>query len=166
MRSIFILALAVTATPALAATDITALERKVVDFTGAAIGAEGGPAQPLDRRLHLADCAGQPDLTWRSDRKDAVVVHCAAAGWRIFVPVRTAAPLPVVRTVAARSEPVIRRGDLITLSAESSGFSVSGEGVAMTDAVPGARFAVRITGAKAPVQAIATEAGRATLPGW
>lgn len=167
MRSILILALAASATPAFAATDIAALEQRVLDFAGAGIGAEGGPAQPLDRRLHLADCASQPALAWRSDRKDAIVIRCADAGWRIFVPVRSTPPLPVVRAAAAvRPEPVIRRGDIIMLSAESAGFSVSGEGVAMADAAPGARFAVRITGARAPVQAIATEAGRATLPGW
>ena len=34
------------------------------------------------------------------------------------------------------------------------------------DAAPGARFLVRVADAKAPVQAVAVEPGRATLPGW
>ena len=36
----------------------------------------------------------------------------------------------------------------------------------MADAAPGARFLVRVEDGKAPVQATALAAGRATLPGW
>jgi flagella basal body P-ring formation protein FlgA len=168
-RSLLLVALAAAAAPA-GATDLAALERRAIDFAGAGIGEEGGPAQPIDRRLRLADCAQTPELSWRTERRDAIVIRCADPGsWRIFVPVRAAAPAAspsAARAVTARAEPVIRRGDLVTLSADSAGFSVSSDGVAMGDAAPGARFAVRIAGARAPVQAIATEAGRATLPGW
>ena len=75
---------------------------------------------------------------------------------------------PVGRPVAAavKPEPVIRRGDPVTLVAESPGFSVSQDGIAMSDAAPGKRLAVKIEGSKSAVQAIALEAGRATLPGW
>ena len=40
------------------------------------------------------------------------------------------------------------------------------EGVAMGDAAPGGRFMVKVDATRTPVQAIAVEAGRATLPGW
>ncbi len=36
----------------------------------------------------------------------------------------------------------------------------------MGDAPPGGRFMVKVEDSKSPVQAIALEAGRATLPGW
>jgi flagella basal body P-ring formation protein FlgA len=36
----------------------------------------------------------------------------------------------------------------------------------MGDAAPGARFLVKVEDTRNPVQAVAIEAGRATLPGW
>lgn len=163
-------ALLAAASPALAAgfMDHAALDRAAEAFAGAPIGAEGGPAAPVDRRLRLAHCPSDPALSWRSDRHDAIVIRCAEIGWRIFVPVRAAAaaPAPAVRTIAARAEPVIRRGDLVTLTAESPSFTVSSTGIAAGNAAPGERISVRIEGVKTPVQAIATEPGQATLPGW
>ena len=63
----------------------------------------------------------------------------------------------LVATVAGRD---------FELEAGDSGFAVSADGIAMGDAVAGGRIQVKIDGAKAPVQAIAVEAGKATLPGW
>jgi flagella basal body P-ring formation protein FlgA len=80
------------------------------------------------------------------------VVSVAAAAPRVVPPVK--------------AEPVIRRGDPVVIEAGSEGFAISREGVAMADAAPGARFLVRVEDAKAPVQAMALAAGRATLPGW
>lgn len=62
--------------------------------------------------------------------------------------------------------PVIRRGDPVTIEAGSDGFSITREGVAVGDAAPGARFMVRVDGTPRPVQAVAVDSGRATLPGW
>jgi flagella basal body P-ring formation protein FlgA len=111
-------------------------------------------------------------MSWRTEAHDAVVVTCSGPDWRIFVPVvratAVAAPAPM-RTAAAspvKLEPVVRRGDPVVIEAGSNGFSISREGVAMADAAPGARFAVRVADAKAPVQAVAVASGRATLPGW
>ncbi|ODU21584.1 MAG: hypothetical protein ABS87_05630 [Sphingomonas sp. SCN 67-18] len=162
----FILLTVLVATPAAAATDLALLDRASAIFAGAPLGAEGGPAAPIDRRLRLADCAQSPMFSWRTDRKDAIVIQCPdAGGWRIFVPIRPGAQA-VAAAQPAKADPVIRRGDPVLLSANSEGFSVSSNGVAMSDAAPGARFTVRIEGMKTPVQAIATEAGQATLPGW
>lgn len=148
-----------------AATDLALLDRAAEIFAGARQGEPGGPAAPIDRRLRLAACASSPEFTWRSDARDAIVIRCPEAnGWRIFVSVRAD---PAVRQVAAvKAEPVIRRGDPVTLEAGQGGFSVSADGIAMGDAAPGGRVQVKVEGAKAPVQAIAMEAGRATLPGW
>ena len=172
MKTLFPASMLALAAPALAAgfVDHAALDRAAEQFAGAAIGAEGGPAAPVDRRLRLAHCPSDPALSWRSDRHDAIVIRCTETGWRIFVPVRAAAAAPAaaqaIRTIAARPEPVIRRGDTVNLSAESATFTVSSYGVAMGNAAPGDRLSVRIEGVKAPVQAIAIEAGRASLPGW
>lgn len=163
------------AAPALAASfqNTTALDRAVAGFTTHATGEEGGARTPIDPRLKLAFCPTVA-LSWRTPAQDAVVVACSGPDWRIFVPVKRSAPLagaavaaPVGRPLAAaRAEPVIRRGDPVIIEAGSPGFSIAREGVAMADAAPGARFLVRVADAKAPVQAVAVEPGRATLPGW
>jgi flagellar basal body P-ring formation protein FlgA len=147
-----------------AATDLALLDRAAEIFAGARLGEPGGPAAPIDRRLRLAGCGASPEFSWRTEARDAIVIRCPeAGGWRIFVAVKAGlqtASSPV------KAEPVIRRGDPVTLVAEQNGFSVSADGTAMSDAVPGARVAIKMDGAKGPVQAIAVEAGKATLPGW
>ena len=155
---------------AIAFQDIGGLDRAVSAFTSRPIGAEGGARTAIDSRLRLAPCSTVA-LAWRTEAHDAVVVSCSGPDWRIFVPViRPAAAAPATSarpmTVAAKAEPVIRRGDPVVIEAGSNGFSISREGVAMGDAAPGGRFMVKVDDAKGPVQAIALESGRATLPGW
>lgn len=154
---------------AVAHQDTAALDRAVAAFTGHAVGAEGGARTPIDPRLRLKPCPTVA-LSWRTEARDAVVVACSGPDWRIFVPVRGAAPAPAAGAprIAApvRAEPVIRRGDPVVIEAGGGGFAISREGTAMADAAPGARFAVRVDGAKGPVQAVAVAGGRATLPGW
>ena len=166
--------IALLAAASLAFQDTAAIDRAVAAFTTRPIGAEGGARAAVDARLRLATC-GMVALSWRTDAHDAVVVACADPAWRIFVPViappRAASAAPaVVRTGAAapapRAEPVIRRGDPVTIEAGSDGFSITREGVAMADAAPGGRVMVRVTDSARPVQAVAIDAGRATLPGW
>lgn len=147
-----------------APTDLALLDRAAEIFAGARLGEPGGPLAPIDRRLRLADCGESPEFSWRGESRDAIVIRCPdPKGWRIFVNVRAA---PIAATVAIKAEPVIRRGDPVTLEASRDGFAVSADGVAMGDAAPGVRLQVKMDGAKAPVQAIAVEAGKATLPGW
>lgn len=149
--------------------DTASLDRAVAAFTGRPLGAEGGARTPIDARLRLQACPTVA-LSWRSEAHDAVVVNCSGPDWRLFVPVLAPAVAPVAaapRAAAiARIEPVIRRGDPVVIEAGSPGFSISREGIALTDAAPGARFTVRVENAKAPVQAVAVAQGRATLPGW
>lgn len=145
------------------------LDRAVAAFTGHAIGEEGGARAAVDPRLRLAACP-TVSMSWRGDAHDAVVATCTGPDWRIFVPVIRAAAAPATiaagPVVIARAEPVIRRGDPVVIAAEQDGFSITREGVAAGDAAPGARVAVRVEGATAPVQAVAVAGGRATLPGW
>jgi flagella basal body P-ring formation protein FlgA len=154
-----------------------ALDTIVGQFTGKDIGEQGGAIAPVDTRLKLAPCAA-PQLDWRSEGHDAVVVRCMAPAWKIFVPVAAVprpkaaveAPMPanvVVRpTAPVKVEPVIKRGDAVTVEAGSDGFSISRQGVAMNDAPPGARISVKVDDKAPPIQAIAIEPGRARLPGY
>lgn len=149
----------------------------VAQFTGKAVGEEGGARTKVDNRLKLAACTA-PQLEWRNAAKDAVVVRCMEPGWRIFVPVNAApqpkaapavtvaAPIAVKPAPAARAEPVIRRGDAVTVEAGAAGFSIAREGVAMSDAPAGGRLTVKVDEKKPPIQAVAVEPGRAKLPGW
>lgn len=168
-----ILAWALIAAPAAAAgfQDIAALDRAVADFTGVAVGRTGGARAAVDARLKLAQCP-TVSLAWRTAAQDAVVVRCSGPDWRIFVPVlmpagaapTVVAAAPGVAPVA--TAPVIRRNDPVTIEAGTGGFSITREGVALGDAAPGARFMVKVEGARGPVQATAVAPGRATLPGW
>ncbi|MBO9622018.1 MAG: flagella basal body P-ring formation protein FlgA [Sphingomonas sp.] len=165
-----ILALAAAPAAAQEFQPTAALDTIVVQFTGKNIGQEGGARTEIDKRLRLARCPA-PQLEWRSPAHDAVLVRCMAPAWRIFVPV-IAVPQPKPAPVAAapapavvKAEPVIRRGDPVTVEVGSAGFSVTRDGVAMNDAAPGARIAVKVDDRQPPLQAIAVEPGRARLPG-
>ncbi len=177
LRTFALLSIAV-ATPLAAAPtfqDTAAIDRAVAAFAGHAIGDEGGARTPVDTRLKLASCP-MVSMAWRSDAHDAVVVTCTGPEWRLFVPMRmpvvapkTAAPLVIEPSNAPaplRPVYVIKRGDPVTISAGSPGFSITREGVAAGDAVAGGRFLVKVEQTRAPVQAVAIASGRATLPGW
>lgn len=173
-ETLMLLSLALAAATPAAAQDFQSthvLDIIVAQFTGVAIGGQGGARAPVDKRLKLQACAA-PQLEWHSAAKDAVVVRCMAPGWRIFVPVN-AVPQPRAAPVAAapaaavpvRAVPVIRRGDPVTVEAGATGFSITRDGVAMGDAAAGARLLVKIDERKPPIQAVAIESGRARLPG-
>lgn len=152
-----------------------ALDAIVAQFTGKPIGAEGGATAAVDKRLKLAACAA-PQLDWRTPAHDAVVVRCMAPQWRIFVPVdalpqpkpaaAAAAAAAAPALPAAKPQPVIRRGDAVTIEAGGEGFAITREGIAMADAPAGGRLTVRVDERKPPIQAIAIEPGRVKLPGW
>lgn len=153
--------------------DTGALDRAVAVFTGRAIGEDGGPIATVDPRLKLAQCPTLA-LSWRGTDHDAVVVNCTGPEWRVFVPVRvvaSASPAPVAAglvpaVVPARPVIVIKRGDPVTIEAGADGFSITRDGVAMGDAAAGGRLMIKVDDKKPPVQAVAIETGRATLPGW
>lgn len=161
------------ASPAAAQTgfqDTQAIDRGVAAFTGKPIGAEGGARAPVDARLKLAACP-MVSMAWRADNHDSVVVTCTGPDWRVYVPVivpptPVQAPAAAPAAVAVKPQIVIKRGDPVTIEAGTNGFSISRDGVAMSDAAPGGRLLVNVDDPKKPVQAIAVGVGRATLPGY
>ncbi|MGN6377221.1 MAG: flagella basal body P-ring formation protein FlgA [Sphingomonas sp.] len=173
IRSTFLLALAIAASPAAAQTfqSTTLIDKAVAGFTGRGVGEVGGARTEVDTRLKLATCP-MVSLAWRTDMHDSVVVTCPDPQWRIFVPVLTptATPSPAVVVApatapAAKAVIVIKRGDPVTVVAGEGGFSVTRDGVATTDAAAGARVLVRVEDGRPPIQAIAVEPGKAMIPG-
>ncbi len=164
------LLIASPATAQIAFQDNQAIDRGVAAFTGKPIGSEGGARAPVDARLKLAACP-MVSMAWRADNHDSVVVTCTGPDWRVYVPVLVSptpvqAPAAAPAAVAAKPQIVIKRGDPVTIEAGTPGFSISRDGVAMTDAAAGGRLLVDVDGPKKPVQAIAVGVGRATLPGY
>jgi flagella basal body P-ring formation protein FlgA len=166
------------ATPAIAQSfqSTTLIDKAVAGFTGHPIGDDGGARTAVDTRLKLKPCP-MVALNWRTPVHDSVVVSCPDPEWRIFVPIRIAAPPivpptplapPTAASIAAPAEKpviVIKRGDPVSISAGSEGFSVTRDGVAMSDAPAGGRVLIRVEPNKPPIQAIAVEPGKAMIPG-
>jgi len=158
------------AAPAAAADfqDTAGLDRAVAAFTGHAIGESGGARATVDTRLKLATCP-TVSVSWRTAVHDAVVISCLGPEWRIFVPVIASETIAVSNAPAPRpvaGPPVIKRGDPVMIEAGQEGFSITRAGVAMGDASIGGRVMIKVVDSKTPVQAVAVEAGHATLPGW
>ena len=130
--------LSLIASPALAQalTDPAAIDRAVTDFTGASLGAPGGAALPVDRRLRLAACDSPLTLGRYGVRQDAVLVQCPTAGWRLYVPLKAAAAAPA-------AAPVVMRGDAVTILLGGDGFAVSQPGEAMEAGPVGGWIKVR-----------------------
>jgi flagella basal body P-ring formation protein FlgA len=168
MRALPLLAL--LAAPAMAAPfqNIDALEARLVNALGAGIGEPGGPATPIDRRLKLAACPTTVQID--PPAMGAVALRCPAANWRIRVPIARLSGSGPASTmgagVAAKADPVVRRGDPVDLVAESNGFSVSVSAVAQEDGAPGSRIRVKADGKNGPIFAEVVDAGRVRLPGF
>ena len=172
IRYLPVLALLAT-TPAAAQSfqSTVMIDKAVAGFTGRRIGEDGGARTPVDARLKLTSCA-MVTMNWRTPARDSVVVACPDPEWRIFVPVRIAAP-PVVETTPLAPAPVpvakpaivIKRGDPVSVIAGTAGFSVTRDGIAVNDAAAGARVLIKVQDGKPPIQAVATEPGKATIPG-
>lgn len=137
--------------------DLIAIDREVAEFTGKAIGQNGGAMMPVDRRLRLNACMSPLALSWRTSRRDAVLVQCPDAGsWRVFVPVRMAENAPSA----------IARGEAVTIAVVGEGFAVSQPGEALDAGAVGDWIRVRTlrSGAGAYSQTDAVRA-RITRPG-
>ena len=167
------------ASPASAQTfqDIAAIEQRVVQVLGAAIGTPGGPARPVDRRLRLSACPAE--LIVEPVVMNAVTVRCQAIGWRIRVPVMAAGAGQEEQAVAAptssssaapvrtaRAQPIIRRGDPVALVVVSGGFTVSRQAVAEQDGAPGDRIRVRTEPRKPPIIGQVLPDGRVAMNGF
>jgi len=119
------------------------------------IQAENAGAEPVDKRLKLAECPDEPMISPAAG--GAVVVRCPALGWRLRVPVRTAP------NVAEKGEIIIRKGDLIECISGGPGFSVSTQLIAMDDARIGQSLRVKSPTSPVILTAVAKSRGQATF---
>lgn len=153
-------AFAIVPQPALAKqhVDPAAIDRLVEGFTGAAIGTTGGARAPVDRRLRLSACAEPLALDWHGAQGRTVAVSCGASGgWRIFVNLVTAGTV-------AKSEPVIARGEVVTIAVRGRGFTVQRQGEAQEAGAVGAWIKVRTGPKSAPVSARVERPGFVMIP--
>ncbi|MBS0478972.1 MAG: flagella basal body P-ring formation protein FlgA [Proteobacteria bacterium] len=173
IRLIATAAAVAAATPAIAQSfqSTTLIDKAVAGFTGRGIGEDGGARTAVDARLKLAACP-MVTMNWRTPAHDSVVVACPDPEWRIYVPIRIAAPSIVAPSplappppAAAKPSIVIKRGDPVSVVAGTEGFSVTRDGVAVNDAAAGQRVLIKIQDGKPPIQAIAIEPGKAMIPG-
>ena len=130
--------LGLIASPALAQAivDPAAIDRAVADFTGVPLGTPGGAALPVDRRLRMAACTSPLALGLYGQRRDAVLVQCPTAGWRLYVPLKPDSAAPA-------AAPAVMRGDAVTISLGGEGFAVSQPGEAMEAGPVGGWIKVR-----------------------
>jgi flagellar basal body P-ring formation protein FlgA len=139
MTRLIILAALAMPGPVLAqSTDLAAIDTEVARFTGSPVGAPGGAAQPVDRRLRLRPCPGPLALQWYGLRRDTVQVSCPVpGGWRIYVPL----------TAGSQSEqmaPLVTKGDAVTVIVSGQGFAVSQQGEALEGGGAGEWIKVRL----------------------
>lgn len=121
--------------------DLDAIDRAVAGFTGMPIGTVGGATVPVDKRLKLQPCFNPLALSWRTTRRESVVVQCPdAGGWRLFVPVRQ-------DSVGPAAAPAVNRGDAIAVAIRGDGFTVSQPGEAMENGAVGEWIRVRLASA-------------------
>lgn len=157
----FTLAGSVPATAQGTFASLDAVDRAVAGFAGAEIGQPGGATLPVDRRLRLSPCRSPLALSWRSDRRDSVLVQCPDPGsWHLFVPVQASAPV--------NAAPAVMRGEAISLVISGDGFSVSQPAEAMEAGAVGAWIRVRTvkdgTAKGEPMRARIVRPGMAEVP--
>jgi flagella basal body P-ring formation protein FlgA len=146
-----------TALPVAAAgfADPGDIDQQVVRFTGAPIGSDGGARLPVDRRLKLARCEAPLALEWYGKKRDTELVRCpVAGGWRLFVPVEAGHG-------AVAGEPVVARGEGVSIVVQGRGFTLSRQGEALEGGAVGEWIRVRPAGSRTdPVRARVLEPGK------
>jgi flagella basal body P-ring formation protein FlgA len=141
--------------------DLDAIDRQVAAFTGMPVGAPGGAAMPVDRRMRLRHCAAPLAVSWNGLRRDSIAVQCPeAGGWRIYVQVAGAG---FAAAAAAAAQPAVTRGDAVTIAITGEGFSVSQPGEALEAGPIGAWIRVRPVSASAASAAAGKDSMRAQI---
>jgi flagella basal body P-ring formation protein FlgA len=139
--------------------DPAAIDRDIAAFSGQPIGAPGGAARPVDRRLRLVACSAPLALSWRGEARASILVECPdAGGWHLFVAVAAGA----ARQNAAA--PVIERGQSVTVALTGVGFSVSQPAEALESGAAGTWIHVRTTAKGEPLQARVVRPGFVEVP--
>ena len=143
IRFLLAAGLIVSAVPATANApmDPSAIDRAVMEFTGAAIGQPGGARTQVDRRMRLNPCGAPLQLEWYGRNRDSVQVHCPDAGWRIYVAVAQAQQTGQ----PGQGQIVVSRGETVSIIVQGGGFSLSRQAVAMEEGAIGSWIKVRPT---------------------
>jgi flagellar basal body P-ring formation protein FlgA len=156
---------AAAAQTATAFHDLDALDAEIATALGAPIGAPGGAAQPLDRRLRLAAC--REPMAVSPARQGASTVSCGTNNWRIriaVVPTTAPSGTPTAPTIVDQpSAPVVARGDQVRAFVVGTGFSVSTVAVAEESGTVGQRIRIRIDGRPRSTYAVVTSPGHVQL---
>lgn len=161
VRTLAPLVLMLLPLPVLAAglADPAAIDREIAAFTGQPVGAPGGAAHPVDRRLRLAACAAPLALSWHGDDHTSVMVQCPdPGGWHLYAAVAAAA------RQSAAAAPVVERGQVVTVAITGENFAVSQSAEAMDSGPVGAWIRVRVGPRADPVQAQVVRPGLVELP--
>lgn len=112
-------------------------------------------AEPVDKRLKLAQCPNNPIIA--PPAGGAVVVRCPAIGWRLRVPVRVAAVSDKL------AQAVIRKGDMIACITNGPGFAISTQMIALDDAGIGESLRVKSLTSPVPMTVVAQGRGVAAF---
>lgn len=146
--------------------DPAAIDAAVAAFTGAPAGSPGGARGPVDRRLRMAACPQQLDLAWHGRGAAMVRVECnGAAPWRVFVPVNAAGAAASSSPAAgAARAPQIERGQVLTVTLQGRGFSISQQAEALEAGRVGEWIRVRPEGSREEVRARIDTPVRVTIP--
>lgn len=117
------------------------------------ISAVSQTAQPVDKRLKLAQCPQDPIIA--PPVGGVVVVRCAEIGWRLQVALKA-------RVEPNRSaEIVIRKGDMVECVSGGPGFAVSTAMIAQEDA--GIGEPVRVKSPSSPISVTAIVKARGVV---
>lgn len=131
--------------------DLDALDARV-----AAMLEGNADAVPIDRRIKLAPCPQEPEVS--APAAGAVSVRCPALGWKLRVTVIGGTGAP-----AAPIQVLVHRGDAIEIVARGSGYSVTSVGTALEEGPAGASIRVKIPTSSSPVAAVVDRAGVASI---
>ncbi len=147
--------------------DPAAIDAEVAAFTGAGIGTPGGARGPVDRRLRMSACGGPLQLAWHGRGASMVRVECnaAQAPWRIFVPVNAGGEVAAgSRSAASPLPPAIARGQVLTITLQGRGFSITQQAEALEQGAVGQWIRVRPEGSREEVRARVDSPIRVTIP--
>ncbi len=144
-------------------TDPAAIDAAVAAFTGAPAGSPGGARGPVDSRLRMAACPQPLDLAWHGRGAAMVRVECnGTAPWRMFVPLNAAGA--ATSSAPAARAPQVERGQVLTITLQGRGFSISQQAEALETGRVGEWIRVRPEGSREEVRARIDTPVRVTIP--
>lgn len=130
--------------------DLDLLDARVASMLGG-----GRTAVPIDKRIKLAACPDEPEIS--PAQGGALAVRCAALGWRIRVSLAGASNPGVPAQI------LIHKGDSIELVADGAGYSASFAATALDDGQEGGVIRVKIPTSISPISATVSRPGVASI---